>query len=488
MVMDEKEKFSPLDPSLNHLPGSLRHIYFMGICGTGMASLAGMLKTQGLEVTGSDQNMYPPMSNFLQSLSIPVFQGYRADNLIPRPDLVIVGNVIRPTNPEVEALARADIPYLSFPQAVAQFALQNKEVIVVAGTHGKTTTTSAIAWLLEQADLKPGFLIGGIPLNFQRGFHVGKGRYFVIEGDEYDSAFFDKGPKFLHYKPSHLILTNIEFDHADIYRDIHHLLNSFKALFPLVPPSGYLVANMDEPRVRELSKMRNGKTLGYGFSPESEICIKDYTISRLGSSLTLRTRDDTISLDTLLYGRHNLSNITGAVALALGIGIPTHVIKKAVKGFRGVKRRQEVLGEVSNILVIDDFAHHPTEVSETLAAVKERFPLRRLIAVFEPRSNSSRRNVFQTAYAEAFDHADLVMVPEPSMVESIPPLERFSSKVLTADLTKKGIEAYWSPSAQDLLMMLLNKAEGGDVILFMSNGGFQDLPRRFLRSLEKDYG
>ncbi len=485
--MDEKNKFYPLDPALNYPPRHIKYVYFMGICGTGMASLAGMLKAQGLKVAGSDQNTYPPMSRFLDSLSIPVFKGYKAENLTPEPDLVIVGNVIRRTNPEVMALARRGIPYLSFPQAVAQFALQDKEVIVVAGTHGKTTTTSAIAWILEQAGLKPGFLIGGIPLNFQTGFHVGKGPYFAIEGDEYDSAFFDKGPKFLHYRPAHLIMTNIEFDHADIYKDLDHVLESFKALLPSVPPSGYLVANMDEPMVRKLAKTRKGKTLGYGFNHASGIRIEAYDFSSKGTVFTISMgKGENISLETPLYGRHNLSNLTGAIALSLGIGISTGVIKKAVKSFIGVKRRQEILGEVSGILVIDDFAHHPTEVAETVASLKERFPSRRLIAVFEPRSNSSRRNIFQTEYADALSRADLVMAPEPSNVDSIPPQDRFSSQRLAADLAKRGVEAYWSPSIDELLVILQDKVEGGDVIVFMSNGGFKDLPSRLLKSLDKD--
>ncbi len=483
-----KKNFHPLSPHLNHCPPEPAYVYFMGICGTGMASLAGLLKGCGIKVYGSDQEIYPPMSTFLQSLSIPVFEGYREENLHPAPDLVIVGNVIRRTNPEVAALARMEIPYLSFPQAVAQFALRDKEVIVVAGTHGKTTTVSAMAWLLHEADLEPGFLIGGIPINFGKGFQPPEGPYFVIEGDEYDSAFFDKGPKFLHYNPSHLILTNIEFDHADIYRDLSHVMESFEALVPLVPSSGTLVACREDPNIQKLLNRASGTVVSYGFGSDAHFQITGHEFSSQGARFQVVYKSSSIAFTTRLSGLHNLLNLGAAISLSLTLGLPEEQVRKAINSFKGVRRRQELVGEKGDILVIDDFAHHPTEVRETIAGIRQRYPSRRLVAVFEPRSNSSRRNIFQEQYSRAFDQAHVVMVPSPARTDNIPPSERFSSTRLVQELLERGIDAHWTPTASELLWLLLNRVREGDVVLFMSNGGFDDLPRRFLAQLKARYG
>jgi len=456
----------------------------MGICGTGMAGLAGMLREKGYRVTGSDRDVYPPMSELLAELRIPVATGYRPGNLHPAPDLVIVGNVITRENPEALALSRLGLSYLSFPQALRHFAFRTRRSVVIAGTHGKTTTSSLTAWILECAGMDPGFMIGGIPGNFQAGFKLGKGPFFVIEGDEYDTAFFDKGPKFLHYAPWAAILTSIEFDHADIYRDLDHVIGSFEMFVDLIPEEGRLIANWDDPVVRSVAGRAKCPVLGYGFSKNAP--WRAATVDRSGGMTRVEVRNPggTMTLETPLYGRHNISNLLSAIALSDFLSVPKPALRKAARGFKGVRRRQEVIGECRGVLVLDDFAHHPTAVRETVRAVRDRYPDRRLVAVFEPRSNSSRRNIFQSEYAGAFGGADRVMVPEPSMTEKIPAAERFSSSRLARDLRKRGITADAFPDAGALLAALVRETRDGDVVLVMSNGAFDNLPRRLMASLE----
>jgi len=457
----------------------------MGICGTGMASLAGMLKQKGYQVTGSDQNVYPPMSHFLEDLSIPVLEGYDPHNISPDLDLVIVGNVITSSNPEAIELSRLRLPYLSFPQALKHFAFRGKRSIVISGTHGKTTTSALVAWILEKAGMDPGFMIGGIPLNFQSNFKLGKGGYFVIEGDEYDTAFFDKGPKFLHYNPYATILTSIEFDHADIYRDLDHVIENFRKLINLMPREGLLIANGDDSIVTTEIKGAKCPNITYSLSEKGLWNAADITVQEdLTRLRILRDGEEFASISTPLYGRHNISNLLPAIVLADFLGIPTSAISDALKTFRGIKRRQEILGEKQGILVLDDFAHHPTAVRETIGAVKEKYKGRRLIAVFEPRSNSSRRNIFQTRYASSFDDADIIMIPEPPMMEKILPAERFSSRLLVKDLEKKGLKATYFSNNDQLLEAMVGKSRAGDVILIMSNGGFDNIHNRLLKRLD----
>jgi len=483
----QSPKHSPralLSSSLNSVPERLSHIHLMGVCGTGMASLAGMLKDHGYLITGSDQNIYPPMSLFLESLNIPVFSGYKPEHLHPVPDLVIVGNVITKENPEAVELSHLKLPYLSFPQALRQFALKDKRSIVISGTHGKTTTSALIAWILEKAGTDPGFMIGGIPLNFERNFKLGRGPYFVIEGDEYDTAFFDKGPKFLHYNPWVTILTSIEFDHADIYRDLDHVIESFSRLIDIIPPKGLLISNGDDETVRRESKKARSQTETYGFSENNlwravDVAIEeDFTRIKI-----LKGGEEETTLATSVYGRHNISNLLAALALGRFLKIPWSILGEAAKTFSGVKRRQEIIGERRGILLLDDFAHHPTAVRETTKAVREKYKLRRLITVFEPRSNSSRRNIFQDRYALSFDAGDLIMIPEPPLMEKIPVEERFSSRQLVSDLSKRGLAASYFENTELLLNTLVTEARSGDVILIMSNGGFDNLHQRLLEML-----
>ena len=473
-----------LIPELNVRPEKLSHIHLMGVCGTGMASLAGMLKEQGYDVTGSDANVYPPMSLLLESLKIPVFEGYGPGNLGPEIDLVIVGNVITRMNPEAIELSRLGLPYLSFPQAIRQFAIGDKESIVISGTHGKTTTSSLIAWILETAGMDPGFMIGGIPANFETNFKLGKGRYFVIEGDEYDSAFFDKGPKFLHYNPLYTILTSIEFDHADIYRDLDHVIGSFRKLMDLIPVEGRLIANGDDETIcREISRSRcQVETYGFGRGNHWRIADMDDS-EKFTKVRVLHGGDLLTAFETPLFGRHNISNCLSAVALAHVLDVPYDTLSRAFKTFKGVKRRQEILGEKRGVTVMDDFAHHPTAVRETINAVKQKYPRRRLVVVFEPRSNSSRRNIFQTKYAASFDAGDVMVIREPPMVEKIPMAERFSAEQLVSDLGKKGLEAHCFSDTDSLLTYLLSEVKAGDMVLIMSNGGFDNLHQRLLDAL-----
>ena len=473
-----------LSPSLNMAPANPHHVHLMGICGAGMAPLAGILKQRGCLVTGSDQNVYPPMSNFLEGLAIPVLEGYDPKNLDPLPDLVIVGNVITKQNPEAFELSRLNLPYLSMPQALRQFAMKDKRSIVVCGTHGKTTTTALVAWILEKAGMQPGFMVGGIPNNFTSNFQLGNGPHFVIEGDEYDTAFFDKGPKFLHYNPWIAILTSIEFDHADIYRDLQHVIESFRKLISLIPPDGLLITNTDDPIIQDEVVRAKCPIVTYGFAEEAEWKAIDLTFREDQTQLKILKQDkEYMPLFTPLYGKHNISNLLATVVLSDFLKIDQSSLFEAMKGFGGIKRRQEIKGEKEGVLVLDDFAHHPTAVRETIIAVKEKYKTRRLIAVFEPRSNSSRRNIFQDRYALSFDQADLILIPEPPLMEKIPPEERFSSKELVEELKGRGSRAFYAPSTDHLLDEIIRQSRDRDVILIMSNGPLDNLPQRLLDRL-----
>ena len=484
MENNNQTPFAKLSPSLNMAPVKPHHVHLMGICGAGMAPLAGILKQKGCLVTGSDQNVYPPMSHFLEGLAIPVMEGYDPKNLNPVPDLVIVGNVVTKYNPEAMALSRLNIPYLSMPQALTQFAMKDKRSIVVCGTHGKTTTTALAAWILEKAGMQPSFMVGGIPNNFEASFQLGHGPYFVIEGDEYDTAFFDKGPKFLHYNPWIAILTSIEFDHADIYRDLQHVVRSFRKLIGLIPPDGLLIANADDPIIRDESVKAKCPVITYGISEEAAWKAVDLVFQEDQTRFkTLKQGKEYMPLLTPLYGEHNISNLLATVVLADFLKIDQRNLSEAMKGFGGIKRRQEIKGEKGGVLVVDDFAHHPTAVTKTIRAVREKYPSRRLIAVFEPRSNSSRRNIFQDRYALSFDQADRVLIPEPPLMEKIPPEERLSSVELVEALKRRGLKASYAPDTDYLLDEIIRQSREGDLILIMSNGPFDNLPKRLLDRL-----
>ena len=460
------------------------HIHLMGICGVGMSSLAGMLKERGYTITGSDQHTYPPISTFLERRSIPVQRGYSPSNLHPVPDLVVVGNVITKDNPEARELLRLNIPYLSMPQALKGFAMEGKRSIVIAGTHGKTTVTALVSWILEVAGMQPSFMIGGIAKNFTSNFKLGNGPYFVIEGDEYDTAFFDKGPKFLHYDPQVVTITSIEFDHGDIYKGIDEIRASFRRLINIIPPTGLLCANIDDPTVANEFTLARCPSVTYAISKQADLSVGDMHDDGTRTRLTIVKKNRKyVSLATELYGNHNISNILGAISIADHLEIQPEAITKALATFKGVRRRLESIGNFNDTVVIDDFAHHPSAVRETTKAVKDHYKGRRLIAVFEPRSNSSRRNIFQDAYASSFKEADLVILAEPPMMEKIPPHERFSSVRLAADLNELGIEAHYFANNDALIDGLLSLVKPGDAILIMSNGAFDNIQQRLLDRL-----
>lgn len=474
-----------LDPALNRFPEKIEHIHLMGVCGTGVGALAGMLKSMGYSVTGSDQNVYPPMSDFLASMGIPVHSGYGPDNLDPAPDFVVVGNVIRRDNPEAIALAEKRIPYASFPQTLSHFFIRGKRSLVVAGTHGKTTTSSLLATLLHLAGRDPSFMIGGIVQAFGRNYHVGGGDCFVAEGDEYDTAFFDKGPKFLHYRPSVAILTSIEFDHADIYADLAAVKRSFVKLVAAMPPDGCLVACFDDPVVREVVADARCRVLSYGEGADCDWRLTDLAVRPEGTAFSALYRGKVFGeFRNVLPGRHNALNALAVVAVLDLLGLGADTIGQGLAAFQGVKRRQEVRGVAAGVTVIDDFAHHPTAVRETLAALAAAYAGRRLLAVFEPRTNSSRRSVFQEAYIKAFDSADLVLVREPVPLDNLAEQERFSSAMLVDDLRKRGCEAAYFSTTEAILSHLEKNVRPGDVVAILSNGGFDNIHQRLLEILQ----
>jgi UDP-N-acetylmuramate: L-alanyl-gamma-D-glutamyl-meso-diaminopimelate ligase len=451
-----------------------------------MASLAGLLKGQGYRVTGSDQNVYPPMSTYLAQAGIDVQNGFDAQHLADRPDLVIIGNAVSRGNPEAEAVLDSNIPYLSFPQALGKFLIGTRQSIVVTGTHGKTTTTALAAWVLKRAGLDPGFFVGGVPLNFGSGWHRGESDQVVLEGDEYDSAFFDKGPKFLHYRPKSVILTSVEFDHADIYRDLDHLKEAFRSLARLVPASGLLVACYDYPAVREVVKAGSCRVVSYG---DDEIC--DWTVRNIRADgrrsyfdpCFREVSEGIVELGAI--GRHNVKNALGVYVLARELGMDRSNLLEGFASFSGVKRRQEFKGEKRGVLVIDDFAHHPTAVAETIKAVKDAFSGRRVWAIFEPRSNTSRRNVFEREFSLALSLADRVVVSNLHQPDKIPEAERLSvERVVDAINQSAGREqAVAINGADKIAAHVSTRATVGDIVLVMSNGAFDGVQDKILSGL-----
>jgi UDP-N-acetylmuramate: L-alanyl-gamma-D-glutamyl-meso-diaminopimelate ligase len=462
------------------------HIHLLGICGTGMAALAGILKEQGHHVSGSDEHVYPPMSTFLEGLGIPILNGYRPENLEPAPDLVVVGNVIRRENPEAQAVMARNIVRLSMPEALNRFLVGGRQAIVVAGTHGKTTTTALIAWLLYALGQDPGFMVGGIAKNFQSNYRVGRGGYVVLEGDEYDTAFFDKRPKFVHFQPRAAVLTSIEFDHADIYPNLEKIIQAFEAFLAQVPPGGQVLAWGDAPLVREVCGRNHAPVDFYGLNDNVAWQAVQVTPAGGGMNFTAR-RDGRPWGDFFLpmLGRHNVLNALAAVGVMAELGQEPGPVAEALRGFKGVRKRQDVAGEFDGVLVLEDFAHHPTAVAVTLEAVRQGYPGRRLLAAFEPRTNTSRRKIFQVPYAEAFKDADLILVREPPDLWKVEPEEQFSSRQLVADLKARGQQALYFSDTDALLAELRQQVRPNDVVLIMSNGDFDHLVARLCEALKK---
>jgi UDP-N-acetylmuramate: L-alanyl-gamma-D-glutamyl-meso-diaminopimelate ligase len=468
-------------------------VYFIAIAGTGMGSLAGLLKARGLEVLGSDSRLYPPMSTALEQWGIPAHVGFRAEHVIEaRPDLVVIGNAVRADNPEALAAIEEGLPYLSFPDALYRLAIEGKHSVVIAGTHGKTTTTALVAKLLDAAGRDPSLLVGGYSLDFAGSFRNGRGSHFVVEGDEYDTAFFDKTPKFLHYGARTAVLTSVEFDHADIYRDLEHVKQAFRALVEGLPADGTLVAAVNHPGVRDVVAGAPCRCVGYGLGPEGDPEWRAANVRAEAGATRFEVRRAGAALAEArlpLFGRFNVENALGAVAAAAALGVPAERAVAALAGFRGVKRRQEVRGEARGVLVVDDFAHHPTAVAGSIASLRERFPGRRLVAVFEPRTNTSRRAVFQQAYAEAFDGADRVVVsvvPDGPIYSATGEVaERFSSPRLAEDISERGTPAVAIDGVDAIVAYLARECRPGDVVLVMSNGDFGNVWGRLLDALSR---
>lgn len=473
---------------MNDHPAPGSHIHLIAICGVGMASLAGLLQAQGYRVTGSDQNIYPPMSTYLEGIGVNVLSGYSAAHLSSRPDLVIIGNAVSKNNSEVEAVLETGVPYISFPQALGRFLIGSRISLVVAGTHGKTTTTALMAWVLTCAGYDPGFFVGGVPINFGNGWRPGKGNYVVLEGDEYDSAFFDKDPKFLHYRPKKAVLTSLEFDHADIYRDLEHLKVAFGRFIDLIPPDGFLLVCNEYPAAKEVTSAARCPVSFYGDVEPSDWAARNVEI-RNGRTLfepCYRGRTEgTVQIG--LFGHHNVNNVLAVYAMGREMGSRHKDLVQGLETFSGVKRRQEIKGQIQDVLVIDDFAHHPTAVKETVDAIKSTYPGRRLWAVFEPRSNTSRRRLFAREFARGLAAADRVVIAGIYQPDKIPAEIRLSPAEVVDEINRAtgGERACYIEKPLDIPSLIAREAEPGDIVLVMSNGGFDGVQDKILHALEE---
>ncbi len=473
-----------MDLSNNRIPETVHHIHLIAICGTGMGALAGMLRDLGYRITGSDQGVYPPMSDFLAEKGIPVYKGFDAKHLADRPDLVVIGNAVVRENPEARAVSEMGLPFCSMPQAINQFIAGDKKILMTTGTHGKTTTASILAWVLYRAGFDPAFFIGGILRDFGSNYRLGSGDCIVIEGDEYDTAFFDKGPKFLHYDPLITILTSVEFDHADIYRDLDHVKSAFDRLLSRMSPESTLLAWDGDENIGKLLPDRACRVFLYGQRPDSFWRVTTVHLTPPWTDFTVLKQGELFGrFRTRMAGEHNLFNTLSVIAAADRLGIASDVIAEALASFQGPRRRQEVRGVKNGITVMDDFAHHPTAVRETIRGVRPFYPSGRLIAVFEPRTNTSMRQVFQEVYATVFDDADMVCIRQPSRLDKVPEAERFSSELLVERLKERGKAAWHFGDTNGIIGFIKGTARPRDLVLVMSNGGFDNIHARLLEVL-----
>ncbi|MBI3400046.1 MAG: UDP-N-acetylmuramate:L-alanyl-gamma-D-glutamyl-meso-diaminopimelate ligase [Acidobacteria bacterium] len=465
-----------------------KNIHFIGVCGTAMATLAAMLRRKGFDVRGSDQDVYPPMSDFLAAEHIPTFAGYDAGHITADLDLVVVGNAISRGNPELEEVLDRKIRYCSLPEAIREHFLWAARSIVIAGTHGKTTTTALTGWVLTHGGMDPSVLAGGIVQNFGEhgsSYRLGSGRDFVIEGDEYDSAFFDKTAKFLKYLPDIAVVNNVEFDHADIYADLDAVMLAFRRLVTLVPRRGLLLLGADSPgnAAAALASAAVSRVQTFGLSEGADWQAHDLQASGATTRFKLLHRGSPVgSFDLPLVGAHNVRNATAAIAIAIEVGLTLDHITEGLRAFQGVKRRLEIVGVVGGVTVYDDFAHHPTAVAETLAGLRAANPDARIWAVFEPRSASSCRRVFQDAFARAFAGADRVLIA-PIFRSKLPEAERLSVPQLVCDLQAAGQGAAAAASIDAIVETVVGDHRAGDLVVLMSNGGFGGVHRKLLRAL-----
>ena len=463
-------------------------IYLIAIGGTGMAPLACLLKDLGHRVSGADGPLYPPMSTLLADAGIEPLVGYDAAHLDHRPDLVIVGNAVPRHNPEAAAARELELPQLSMPQALGHFLLSTRRPLVVAGTHGKTTTTTIASWVYTAAGADPGYLIGGLPKNLEQSFRVGTGERFVIEGDEYNASYFDRGPKFLHYQPDTLILTSVEYDHADLYPDPKTLVDAYRQLVALLPADGLLVACGDSPEVREVAATAPSKVVFYGLDPANDIYPRRLQATASGSRFALPDAggdgEVEIEIELAAPGEHNLQNALAVWAAARHDGLSPAAIADAFSRFEGVRRRLDELGTAAGITVVDDFAHHPTAVEKSLGGLRQAYPDRRLVVLFEPRSLTAGRALFFDAYLQAFQHADVVFFAPVFYSERLGEDERLDLVELSRRLLAAGVDVRVCGSTEDVLEGALAAAREGDVLATMSSGSFEGMPHRLLAALE----
>jgi UDP-N-acetylmuramate: L-alanyl-gamma-D-glutamyl-meso-diaminopimelate ligase len=460
-------------------PDAIDDVYLIGICGTGMGALAGLLKQAGYEVRGADDGVYPPMSTHLAEREIPVLEGYDPAHLAPPPDLTVVGNACTPTHPEATYAREEHLPQQSFPEALAHFFLTDaRRPLVVTGTHGKTTTAGLLVHLLRHAGRDPGFLVGGVPQDQTGSYALGSDAPFVVEGDEYDSAYFDKRPKFMHYRPQRAVVTSVEFDHADIFEDEADYRRAFERFVGLLDDDGLLALCGDDPAVRALADHTDATVRTYGLGAGTDVRATDLRTTDDGQRFTLRLGGTSAEVALPLHGQHNVQNALAAAVLARREGVSVEQIVEGLATFAGMKRRQEVRGEPGGVLVLDDFAHHPTAVKATLQAVQGGHPDRRLVAVFEPRSNSSRRKAFEPPYGEAFDAADRVFLKAPPVRHNDDTETILDPEAVVQMIEERGTPARAFDDVDALLPALTDALRPGDVALLMSNGSFDELPTR----------
>jgi UDP-N-acetylmuramate: L-alanyl-gamma-D-glutamyl-meso-diaminopimelate ligase len=458
---------------------TVRSVHFIGIGGTAMASAAAAMQQKGFTVTGSDQNVYPPMSTFLADRKIHVMSGYAEPNLAHKPDLVVVGNAISRGNPEAEFVLEKKLRYCSLPELLKEFFIRGKRSIVVAGTHGKTTTTSLLTWVFEHNGLNPSYLIGGIPNNFTQGARFTDSEWFIIEGDEYDTAFFDKRSKFVHYLPEVAIINNLEFDHADIFESVGTIQTAFKRFINLIPRNGQLLANGDDANLAPLLNVTHCPVKRFGIGEGNAWRAEKIVLAPTVTEFEMPSFKFRLNL----LGELNVRNALGVIAAARHCGLKNHQIQEAFDTFKGVKRRMEVRGVSGGVTVVDDFGHHPTAIRETLRALRIKFKGHKIWAVFEPRTNTTRRNVFQTELAESFADADAVVVAQVARLELLQPSERLDPELLMKELKDAGKTAAYLPDADAIVQHIGQQAQGGDVICVFTNGGFGNIHTKLLDRL-----
>jgi UDP-N-acetylmuramate: L-alanyl-gamma-D-glutamyl-meso-diaminopimelate ligase len=461
----------------------MQRIHLIGICGTAMGTLAAMLKARGHDVRGSDQQVYPPMSDFLREQGITLLEGYKAEHIPAELDLVIIGNAISRGNPELEEVLDRKIRYCSLPEAIRDHFLWAARSVVIAGTHGKTTTTSLTGWLLTHGGADPSVLIGGIAENFAGSYRLGGGREFVIEGDEYDSAFFDKTAKFLKYLPDIAVVNNIEFDHAVIYPDLDAIRLAFRRFVNLVPRRGLLLLGADNADALALKEFARCRVETFGLSDGATWQAHDLRVSENATAFSVRKDGTSVGAFTVpLLGAYNVRNALAAIAVGAAVGVHTDTMAEGLRTFRGVRRRMQHRGTARGVMVYDDFAHHPTAIEETLTGVRSAHPTRRIWAIFEPRSATSCRRVFQSDFARALGRADHVILPA-VFRSTLPEDQRLSAEAVIEELKASDVDARYIPRTDDIVQTVSREARDGDLVVIMSNGGFDNIHQKLLDAL-----